>query len=312
MNTNIWVITLGDSIAIATSLVLVALGVLLNERAGVLNLGVEGSMLVGAVTGALVTDGTGSIWLGLVLGALAGAAMGGVHGVLCVSLRSNQIVTGLAMVIFGTGLANFIGKPVEGTTLKTRFLPMDLGPLEDIPLLGRILFTQDPITYLSIAFAAVLSWYVFRTRPGLTLRALGDDPATVDAQGLSVSRLRILYTVASGSMIGLGGAWLLLARSSTWQQAATTGGKGWIALALVVFAGWRPIRVVLGAVLFGFALQVPFTLQAEQITFVPIAFLDMFPYLVTLVTLVAMSTPKARQTLGAPRALGLPFVRDER
>ena len=312
MNSNIWILTIGDSVTLATVLILAALGALLTERSGVLNLGVEGSLLVGAVTAALAADGTGSLWVGLLLGALAGAAMGLVHGFLCVSMRANQIVTGLAMVIFGTGLSAFVGKPVEGTTLSTRLLPMDLGFLQDIPFFGVVVFDHDIITFLTLIFAICVSLYIFRTRPGLTLRALGDDPATVDAQGLSVSRLRLSYTTFGGTLMGLSGAVLLLGQSATWQQSDTTGGKGWIALALVVFAGWRPIRLIVGAIFFGFMLQLPFTLQTEQITFIPTAFTQMVPYVATLVALVALSTPRSRRTLGAPKALGTPFVRDER
>jgi simple sugar transport system permease protein len=153
---------------------------------------------------------------------------------------------------------------------------------------------------------------LFHTRPGLELRATGDDPATVDAQGLSVSTIRIRYTLFGGALIGLGGSWLMLAQSAAWHQASTTNGIGWIALALVVFASWRPIRIIFGAVLFGFTLQLPFTLQAEQITFVPTALMQMLPYVATLVALIALSRPGSSNRLGAPKALGIPFVRDER
>ena len=160
--------------------------------------------------------------------------------------------------------------------------------------------------------AVVSSLFLFRTRPGLELRATGDDPATVDAQGLSVAYIRIRYTLIGGLLVGLGGSWLMLAQSAAWHQASTTNGLGWIALALVVFAGWRPNRIIFGAVLFGFTLQLPFTLQAEQITIIPSAFMQMLPYLATLIALIALSRPGGRNLLGAPKALGTPFVRDER
>lgn len=312
MNGNIWVLMTGDSVAIATTLILAALGALFTERSGVLNLGIEGILLTSAISSFLAADSTGSIWVGLAVGAFAGAVLAVIHAVLSVAFRANQIVAGLALVIFGTGLANFLGKPVEGKPVTTVFLPLDFGPLSDIPLLGPIVFGQDPVTYAALAAAVLSSLYLFRTRPGLELRATGDDPATVDAQGLSVASIRIRYTVLGGAFVGVGGAWLMLAQSAAWHQAATTSGLGWIALALVVFAGWRPIRIVFGAVLFGFTLQLPFTLQAEQITVVPSAFMQMLPYLATLVALVALSRPGSRNLLGAPRALGQPFVRDER
>ena len=312
MNGNIWVLASADSVAIATTLILAALGALFTERAGVLNLGIEGILLTSAISSFLAADSSGSIWLGLIVGSLVGALLAGIHAVLSVVLRANQIVAGLALVIFGTGLANFLGKPAEGKTVVTLIKPLSFGPLSDIPLLGPVIFQQDPITYASIVIAIVSSLYLFRSRPGLELRATGDDPATVDAQGLSVASIRIRYTLFGGLLVGLGGSWLMLAQSAAWHQAATTNGVGWIALALVVFAGWRPMRLIFGAILFGFTLQLPFTLQAEQITFIPSALMQMLPYLATLIALIALSRPSTRNKLGAPKSLGIPFVRDER
>ena len=312
MNGNIWVLASADSVAIATTLILAALGALFTERAGVLNLGIEGILLSSAISSFLVADSSGSIWLGLIVGSLVGALLAGIHAVLSVVLRANQIVAGLALVIFGTGLANFLGKPAEGKTVTTLIKPLSFGPLSDIPFVGPIVFRQDPITYASIVIAVLASLYLFRSRPGLELRATGDDPATVDAQGLSVASIRIRYTLFGGLLVGLGGSWLMLAQSAAWHQAATTNGIGWIALALVVFAGWRPIRLIFGAILFGFTLQLPFTLQAEQITFIPSALMQMLPYLATLIALIALSRPSTRNKLGAPKSLGIPFVRDER
>ena len=312
MNGNIWVLASADSVAIATTLILAALGALFTERAGVLNLGIEGILLTSAISSFLAADSSGSIWLGLIVGSLVGALLAGIQAVLSVVLRANQIVAGLALVIFGTGLANFLGKPAEGKTVVTLIKPLSFGPLSDIPLVGPVVFQQDPITYASIVIAIVSSLYLFRSRPGLELRATGDDPATVDAQGLSVASIRIRYTLFGGLLVGLGGSWLMLAQSAAWHQAATTNGVGWIALALVVFAGWRPIRLIFGAILFGFTLQLPFTLQAEQITFIPSALMQMLPYLATLIALIALSRPSTRNKLGAPKSLGIPFVRDER
>ena len=312
MNGNIWVLASADSVAIATTLILAALGALFTERAGVLNLGIEGILLTSAISSFLAADSSGSIWLGLFVGSLVGALLAGIHAVLSVVLRANQIVAGLALVIFGTGLANFLGKPAEGKTVTTLIKPLSFGPLSDIPFIGPIVFQQDPITYASIVIAIVSSLYLFRSRPGLELRATGDDPATVDAQGLSVASIRIRYTLFGGLLVGLGGSWLMLAQSAAWHQAATTNGVGWIALALVVFAGWRPMRLIFGAILFGFTLQLPFTLQAEQITFIPSALMQMLPYLATLIALIALSRPSTRNKLGAPKSLGIPFVRDER
>jgi simple sugar transport system permease protein len=312
MNDNIWILTSADSIAIATTLILAALGALFTERSGVLNLGIEGVMLTSAISAVLAADASGSIWLGLIIGSIVGAIMAAIHAVLSVVFRANQIVAGLALVIFGTGLANFLGKPAEGKTVTTVILPLSFGPLSDIPVIGPIVFGQDIVTYFALLIAVASSLFLFRTRPGLELRATGDDPATVDAQGLSVAYIRIRYTLIGGLLVGLGGSWLMLAQSAAWHQASTTNGLGWIALALVVFAGWRPNRIIFGAVLFGFTLQLPFTLQAEQITIIPSAFMQMLPYLATLIALIALSRPGGRNLLGAPKALGTPFVRDER
>ncbi len=312
MNNNIWVLASAESVAIATTLILTALGALFTERAGVLNLGIEGILLTSAISSFLAANSSGSIWLGLVVGSLAGALLAGIHAVLSVVLRANQIVSGLALVIFGTGLANFLGKPAEGKTVTTIIKSVSFGPLSNIPIVGPIVFRQDPVTYASIVIAILSSLYLFRSRPGLELRATGDDPATVDAQGLSVASIRIRYTLFGGLLVGLGGSWLMLAQSAAWHQAATTNGIGWIALALVVFSGWRPIRLIFGAILFGFTLQLPFTLQAEQITFIPSALMQMLPYLATLIALIALSRPSTRNKLGAPKSLGIPFVRDER
>jgi len=312
MNSNVWVLTFADSISIATTLILASLGVILTERSGIINLGVEGMLLMGAVTAFLVGDGTHNLWLALLLSILVGMAMATVHAVLTISLRSNQIVSGLALVIFGTGLSQFIGKSVEGKSRPVQILPLELGALGDIPIIGPVIFGHDTITYLTWVGALVASLYLSRTRAGLVLRATGDAPATVDAQGVSVAMIRYIHTIAGGALVGLAGGWFMLARGTAWSQAATTNGIGWIALALVVFAAWRPLRAIGGAVLFGFTLQVPFTLQGQQINILPPAIVQMLPYIATLLVLVALSTPRARRLLGAPKMLGQPFVRDER
>lgn len=312
MNSNVWVLTFADSISIATTLILASLGVILTERSGIINLGVEGMLLMGAVTAFLVGDGTHNLWLALLLSILVGMAMATVHAVLTISLRSNQIVSGLALVIFGTGLSQFIGKSVEGKPRPVQILPLELGALADIPIIGPVIFGHDIITYLTWVGALVASLYLSRTRAGLVLRATGDAPATVDAQGVSVAMVRYIHTIAGGALIGLAGGWFMLARGTAWSQAATTNGIGWIALALVVFAAWRPLRAIGGAVLFGFTLQVPFTLQGQQINILPPEIVQMLPYIATLLVLVLLSTPRARRLLGAPIMLGHPFVRDER
>ncbi|MEO5973586.1 MAG: ABC transporter permease [Ilumatobacteraceae bacterium] len=312
MNSNVWVLTFADAISIATTLILASIGAIITERSGVINLGIEGMLLMGAVTAFLVGDSTHSIWLALFLSILVGMAMATVHAVLTITLRSNQIVSGLALVIFGTGLSQFLGKSVEGKPRPVQIRPLNFGSLSDIPFFGPVVFGHDLITYFTWIVALFASWYLFRTRSGLILRATGDAPATVDAQGVSVAAVRYFHTIAGGALVGLAGGWFMLARGTAWSQAATTNGIGWIALALVVFAAWRPLRAIIGAVLFGFTLQVPFTLQAQQIRIFPPEILQMLPYLATIAVLVVLSTPRARRLLGAPTMLGQPFVRDER
>ncbi len=312
MNANVWVLTFADAFSIATTLILATIGAILTERSGVINLGVEGILLMGAVTAFLVGDATGNVWLALLLPVAVGAVMALIHATLSITLRANQIVAGLALVIFGNGLSQFIGKPVEGKTRPVVIKALDLGPLTDLPIVGPIIFGHDPITYLTWVGAVVCSLCLNRTRPGLVLRATGDAPATVDAQGVSVARVRFVHTIIGGARMGLAGGWFMLARGTAWSQAATTNGIGWIALALVVFAAWRPLRAIAGAVLFGFTLQVPFTLQGQQINILPPEIVQMLPYLATLFVLVILSTPRARKLLGAPKMLGQPFVRDER
>jgi len=312
VNANVWVLTFADAISIATTLILASIGAMLTERSGVINLGVEGYLLMGAVSSFLIGLSTGNVWLALFLPIFVGMAMALIHAVLTVSLRANQIVSGLAMVIFGTGLSSFLGKSAEGNRRPVTITDMNLGVLSDIPIIGPVIFGHDPITYVTWVIAIVASLYLNRTRPGLVVRATGDAPATVDAQGVSVTAVRYAHTLLGGALMGFAGSWFMLARGTAWSQAATTNGIGWIALALVVFAVWRPLRAVGGAVLFGFTLQVPFTLQAQQINVLAPEIVKMLPYVVTLAVLVALSTPRARKVLGAPKMLGIPFVRDER
>ncbi len=312
MNEWTLILTLAAAVGAATPIALAALGELLAERSGVLNLGVEGMMLVGAVTAFLAGDAWGNVWLALAVGALAGGAFSIIHAFLSVTMRANQIVSGLALVIFGTGLATFVGKSVEGVPLKTRLRPINFGPLADIPVLGPIVFDQDPMVYATVAFAVAISFYLRRTRAGLAVRAVGESPATADSMGISVARTRYIHVIAGGVFAGLAGGYLVVGGSvPSWAQDSTVNGLGFIALALVVFASWRPSRVLLGAFLFGFARRANFWLQGEGVD-IPAEFLAMLPYLVTILVLVLWGSRDLRRRVGAPAALGTPFVRDER
>ncbi len=311
MNDTALVLTVAAAIGAAIPIALAGLGELLAERSGVLNLGLEGMMLIGAVVAFLVGDGTGSLWLALLLGMLAAGGLALVHAFLCVTLRANQIVSGLALVIFGTGLSTFVGKPVEGRPLATDLRAVRLGPLADLPVVGPVLFRQDPLVYATVALTAVIAYYLDRTRPGLSVRAVGESPATADSTGLDVSRIRYVHVVVGGCLAGAGGAYLILGQVPSWSQAGTTGGLGWIALALVVFASWNPWRVLFGAVLFGLARRANFFLQDAGVA-VPAELLSMLPYLLTIIVLVVWGSRDLRRRVGAPAALGVAFVRDER
>ncbi len=312
---NEWaiVITLAASVVAAVPIALGALGELLSEKAGVLNLGLEGMMLIGAVTAAQVGDGTGNIWLALAFGGLAGAAFSAIHAFLSVTLRANQIVSGLALTIFSTGLATFIGKSIEGEPIPTKFTAVRFGALAEIPLVGPMLFEQDPIVYATIIAAFGIRFYLRNTRAGLSLRSVGESPATADSMGISVGAIRYVHVMLGGLLAGFAGSYLVLSRVN-WAQEGTTAGIGWIALALVVFASWGPLRVLLGAFLFGFARNANFWLQRElsDTDFeVPPEFLSMLPYLLTIIVLVVLGSRDWRRA-GAPASLGVPFVRDER
>ena len=272
----------------------------------------EGMMLIGAVTTFLVVNKTGSPLLGFIAGGIAGALLALIHATLAISLRANQIVCGLALTIFGTGLASFIGKPIEGAGLEKSFNKLKIPFLSDIPAVGPVLFKQDGLVYFSWFVALLASLYLNRTRTGLSLRAVGENPATADAMGLSVVRMRYAHVIIGGLLAGFGGSYVILRIVPAWSQAGTTNGIGWIALALVVFASWRPLRVIGGAYLFGVALQANFALQAKGITVIPAEFLAMLPYLLTVVILVVLTANRRTRGAGAPAALGLPFVRDER
>jgi general nucleoside transport system permease protein len=311
VNDTAFVLTLAAAVAAAVPIALAALGELLAEKSGVLNLGVEGMMLIGAVTAFLVGDSSGSLWLALLVGSLAGAAFSSVHAFLCVTLRASQIVSGLALVIFGTGLSTFIGKSIEGKPLDTDFTPIRWGFLADIPVLGPILFDQDPMVYATIVIAVVIAMYLNRTRAGLAVRAVGESPGTADTMGVAVAAIRYVHVMLGGLFAGMAGAYLVLGQVPSWSQAGTTAGIGWIALALVVFASWHPLRVLLGAFLFGFARRANFWLQGEGVD-VPAQFLSMLPYLLTIAVLVLWGSHDRRRRVGAPGALGVPYVRDER
>ncbi len=314
MNESLITLTLAAAVAAGTPLALAAIGEIITQRAGILNLGVEGMMLLGAVTTFLTANATGSPWVGMVAGATSAALLAATHAFVSISLRANQIVSGLALVIFGIGLSTFLGRPIEGVPLDpTARLPGATVPgLKDIPVLGPVLFSQDVVVYATWVLAAATALYLFRTRPGLSVRAVGESISTADAMGIRVAAIRYAHTIVGGMLAGGAGAYLILALLPSWSQAATTNGRGFIAIALVVFASWRPWRALVGAYVFGLALRANFALQAAGVTTISAEFLAMAPYLLTILLLIALSMSDTRRRAGAPEALGLPYAREER
>lgn len=314
MNDTVAVLSAVAAIAAGTPLVFASVGEILAERSGVLNLGVEGMMLTGAVSAFGATQLTGSLWVGVLAGVAAGALVSLLHAVLAITVRANQIVSGLALVIFGTGLSTFIGRtgspPLAGQAPAAVFRPILREGPADLPIVGPIVFGHDPFVYLSWAFVAAASYYLFRTRPGLATRAVGEDPAAADAAGLSVSRIRYLHVMVGGAAAGAGGSYFSLALVPSWQDNITAG-AGWIAIGLVIFAGWRPWWALFASYLFGAVTRLNFTLQTLGVS-IPAEVLGMMPYLLTIVALILISSGTRARLLGAPAALGLPYVREER
>lgn len=309
MDINALVALLAVAIVAGTPILFAAVGEVVAERSGVMNLGVEGMMLVGAVTGFIVTVNTGNHWLGILAAAGGGAALALIHAFITVTLRGNQVVSGLALTIFGTGTSGFLGKSYVGIPTVDRFEALHIPYLSDIPVLGPILFHQDAMVYISIIAAAVLWYILYRTSWGLSIRSVGENPAAADAVGISVSRVRYMATTIGGILAGLGGAYLSLAYAPTWQESISAG-RGWIAVALVIFALWNPMRAIIGSYLFGGIEALTFRIQTAGIQISPF-FLSMLPYLLTIVVLVIV-TIRMRQEAGVPNALGVPYDREER
>jgi simple sugar transport system permease protein len=300
-----WIVPLLLSIISAsTPLLLAATGELVAEKSGVLNLGVEGMMLVGAVIGFAATVGSGSALVGIAAAAVAGMAMAAIFALLTLVLLANQVATGLALTIFGTGLSALVGVAFVGIGLDP--LPkLHLPVLSDLPFVGPILFQQDGLVYASLALVALVAWFLYRTHSGLVLRSVGDSHEAAHAIGYPVVAVRFAATTFGGLTSGLAGAYMSLVYSPSWAENMTAG-RGWIALALVVFATWRPARLLLGAYLFGGITILQLHIQAWGLQ-IPSQFLTMLPYLATVVVLVLISRDSTRIRLNAPACLGRPF-----
>ncbi len=304
MTTAILVSILMTLVAASTPILLAALGELVTEKAGVLNLGVEGMMLCGAVAGFAVAFSTGSTMLGLLAAMMAGVATAMVFAVLTLSLTANQVATGLALTIFGIGASSLIGAGFVGRTI-TRLGPLFPAALSEHPLL-RVVFGHDIVVYLSLALVIGVSLFLRRTRPGLILRAVGENDASAHAIGYPVIAIRYAAIAFGGALAGLGGAYFSLALTPMWADGLTAG-RGWIALALVVFAAWRPGRLLLGAYLFGAVMTLELQAKAAGITWLAPELLAMTPYLATVAVLTMMSLGRRAGRANAPACLGKPF-----
>jgi len=294
------------TIVAGTPLIIVALGQLVAEKSGVLNLGAEGMMAMGALAAFAVTLHSGSPWLGVLAGMAAGAAMASLFAVVVLSLMGNQVASGLALSILGVGLAAFVGKPYESEVLPT-VAAWRIPLISDIPLLGEALFSHQGLVYFSWALFAGVSWFLYRSRAGLVLRAVGESPSSAHAIGYNAIRIRYLATLFGGAMAGIGGAFLSVFYTPLWVEGLVAG-RGWIAIALVVFATWRPLRVVFGAYLFGGVMVVQLFVQGSGLEIdIPPQFLSALPYLATIVVLIVISRDRNAVRLNAPVSLGQAF-----
>jgi simple sugar transport system permease protein len=288
----------------STPILLAAIGELVVEKSGILNLGVEGMMIIGAICGFAAAVVTGSPMIGFLCAAIGGAAVSVIFAVLTQYFLSNQVASGLALTLFGLGLSAMIGQSYVGIKPPTTY-KLDLPLISDVPILGPILFSHDFTVYAALVLVLGVWWFLKCTRGGLILRAVGESHDAAHALGYKVVRVRFMAIMFGGACAGLGGAALSLVRVPQWTEGMTAG-SGWIALAIVVFASWKPERVLLGAYLFGGVAILQLNLQAAGVS-IPVEYLSMSPYLITIVVLVAMSANRAKSALNAPAALGRVF-----
>ncbi len=296
------------SIRAGTPLLFATLGETITEKSGILNLGLEGIMIVGALTGFAVSFSTGNPWIGVLAAGLAGMLMALIHAFFCITLRANQPVTGLMIVLLGLGLTSFFGRSYIGQ-VATYIEPVKIPFLSSLPVVGEAIFTHDPLAYTAIILTFATWFLMTKTRYGMEITAVGENPEAADSVGINVDRIRYISTLFGGFLVGIAGAYLSLAYAKLWTDEMTAG-RGWICLALVIFSGWMPQRAILGAYLFGGLDVLSFKLQALGIG-VSYHILKMIPYIVTILILL-LSVARKREAFGAPAALGKPFIRGRR
>jgi general nucleoside transport system permease protein len=287
-----------------TVLAIAGIGLLINERAGIINLGAEGTMLVAAIAGFATAVHTGNDWLAFAAGAGAGALMAAAFGVLVIWLNTNQVASGLALSLFGAGFSAFVGIGYVQGKLGER-TQFNVPLLSDLPFVGPAFFRQHPMVYIAIALVAGVAWFLYKSRAGLVLRAVGESPESAHALGYPVRRIRMLAVMVGGALCGVAGAYLSVIYTPLWVEGMVAG-KGWIALALTTFATWRPARILLGAYLFGGVTMLQFHLQGQGVE-IPSQFLSMLPYVATIVVLVLISRNAAWIKANMPASLGKPF-----
>lgn len=297
------------AIRAGTPLLYATLGEIFSERSGVLNLGLEGLMLVGALAGFVGSYLTSSPWFGVLFALLAGGSLALLFAFLTVSFRVNQVVAGLALTMIGMGLSGYYGQAFIGRTAPG-FSSLSLPILGQIPFLGKILFNHDPLVYLTYILIPFSWFYIFKTRWGMNMRAVGEDPRSADAVGINVFRVRYIYVTLGGMFTALGGAYLSLAYTSMWIENMSAG-RGWIAVALVIFSAWDPIRALLASYLFGGVASLQLRIQAMGAEISP-HLLMMLPYVLTIAVLSFISSESVRKRIGAPAALMRPYSREER
>jgi simple sugar transport system permease protein len=318
-----WIIVLQAGVATGTVLLFATIGEILTERSGVMNLGVEGMMLIGAMSGFGTAVMTGSPWLGLLVAMLAAGLLSQIHAFICIQLQADQVVSGLSLTFLCTGVSLVLGENLNKAGTISLLPTITIPLISQIPVLGQIFFTNQSIMVYIGYLLIPLTWYfIYHTRPGMHLRAVGEYPAAADTLGINVYRLRYFYVFIGGLLVGLSGATISLAISPGWFSELTTAGQGWIAVGLVIFAQWDPIRAAFGSYVFGALRRLILDIQGPKMLFAmrnPFYympywgfFLEMLPYAFTIIVLVIGSREAIRKRLGAPAALGIPYIRGER
>lgn len=315
-------VILRAGLATGTILVFAALGEILAERSGVMNLGVEGMMLIGAMAAFKVSLETQNAWLGLLAGIFAGGILSLAHGLVTIHFQADQTVSGLSLTFLGTGLALVLGEGLTGQN--AAILPtVDLPVLSSIPIVGRVFFSDfNVLVYMGYLLIPIVWFYINKTRPGMHLRAVGEKPSAADTLGINVYGVRYLYTFIGGCLAGMAGATISIAVSPGWYSSLTTSGQGWIAIALVIFSNWNPITAAVGGYLFGMLRRFMIDLQGPMLIFGLknpffydhnlVFFLQMMPFILTIIALVWGSRSAFKKRRGAPAALGVPYIRGER